>query len=142
MCPPLPGARRDWQYSRWTGASGMFLPHCCTLHLTTLLQTYAKRPQAFDTDEIMAPFANIEELHQRERVIRALLRRVRVKLQEAGEYESSKLAQLDAYHVKLSEISPLSITLAPMEEGAVPVQGRRPQRKARPSKKARENRHK
>lgn len=100
---------------------------------------YAKRPPAFDTAEIMAPFGDIEELHQRERVVRALLRRVRSKLKGAGEYDGSKLAQLDHYHVKLSEISPLAITLLPMEEGAVPVQGRREKRNGRKSLKVREN---
>lgn len=53
----------------------------------------------------------------RQQAIRRIIRQLRTQLQSNGTYEDSKLALLDRYHVKLTELAADPLILRPSVKG-------------------------
>jgi hypothetical protein len=82
-------------------------------HVAHVPQAYGSRATTFGSEEKQLPFLDIEEYHLTQQAVRHLLRRVRKELLQTDQYAESKLAQLDQYEVKLTELSLTEIVIRP-----------------------------
>ena len=58
-------------------------------------------------------YADVEAVHKKQQATRRLIHALRKRLVKEGAYAGTKLAQLDEYHAKLSELSHLPLVLRP-----------------------------
>lgn len=82
----------------------------CTLIST---QEVGNKPPEFTDENYLEPFFDFEAMHQKFRAVQAHLWFLRKFLIESDMYNRSKLALMDDYGVKLSELSDWAITLVP-----------------------------
>lgn len=68
------------------------------------MQVLGGRAPAFSNDKLQSTFIHVQENHERQRVQRKVMRELRKVLKRKRKYESSKIALLDEFHVKLTEL--------------------------------------
>lgn len=78
-----------------------------------ITQELRKAAPAFDKVGFQSKYDDLERYHREERATQLLLREVRKSLKMIGQYEGTKLEQMDQHKVKLSQLAPNPIVLTP-----------------------------
>lgn len=77
------------------------------------LQALKRVAPAFAKDEYQEKYNYLQMYHMEQKAIVKITRAVRKELKRRGQYEGTKLAQMDEYGVKLSELGVNPIVLVP-----------------------------